>query len=144
MNRIGTLLLIATAFSSCHRLIKEPHSILESYKQYKVLSKLKSELKNGRLSDNTRDELIAFGEELAPRDSELKLYKAIALRNRGEIARAKQMLEQAIELSPNYSPAISAYGQLLVSYGKKKEGRNYCLYALKLNPIDLAARSCAR
>ena len=144
MKKVIQLLIIASSLCSCRHQLRTYPSILESYKQYQILSLLKKELEKETLSEKTRGEMITLAEDLAPRDSEIKLIKAKSLRSRGEIEGAKSAIEEAIKLSPNYSPALSAYGELLVTNGKIEEGQRYCRYALQLNPIDLAARRCAR
>jgi hypothetical protein len=138
------LILPLLALFSCHRNLKRQPSVLESYKQFQVISEVKRGLKRSQLNPELRDELIAFGEELAPKDAEMKLLKAANLKIKGRTAEAKYALEGAIALSPDYGPALSAYGELLIANGSTEEGRSYCIYAAKLNPIDLAARRCAK
>ena len=105
---------------------------------------LKKELRSQRHIGGVLDELISFGEELAPQDAELKLIEASALRTQGNVERAKLALEEALRIAPSYSPAVTAYGELLIESGFLFEGRDYCLSALRLNPIDMKARSCAK
>lgn len=136
---VGCILL-----SSCRRQIRPQPSILLAYKQYEVLVELKRELKNNSHTLSILDELISFGEELAPYDAELKLIIASALMKKGESERAKLVLEEAITLAPSYSPALRAYGGLLAANGFFKEARDFCLQAVRMNPIDRLARRCAK
>jgi len=130
-------------FCSCHRSIRPQPSILEAYEKYQVLMKVKSELRGNHSYQDNQDALIAFAEELAPKDAELKLIKARALLDKGEVVSSKLVLEEAIELAPSYSAAWSAYGELLIANGFLEEGRNYCAYAVRLNPIDMRGRKCS-
>jgi len=144
MRSIILVLVLLITLSSCQKRLQSQTSVLEAYKQYQVLVQVKSELRKQSLDVVRRMELIAFGEELAPKDAELKLIKASAFRMNGELDKAQLALENAIEISPNYSPALSAYGELLIENGFYQEGKTYCLHAVKLNPVDLRARNCIK
>jgi len=144
MNRVLLTILTLFLLTSCSRQLKKRPSILESYRQYQVLVSVKKELRTENVNLDRKKRLIAFGEELAPQDSELRLLKASVYKAKGDISSAKLALEEAIYLSPTYSLALSTYGEFLISNGNIEEGRNYCLYAVKLNPIDSVARLCSR
>lgn len=128
----------------CRRQLPPPPSILDAYKQYQVLVQLKKELRTKSRTRSELDQLVSFGETLAPKDGELKLIMASALKAQGDFERSKLLLEEGITLVPSYSPLFTAYGELLVESGFLKEGRDYCLRAMELNPIDTSARRCVK
>ena len=144
MSRLILSIFLLFLLSSCSKQLRRPPSVLESYRQYQVLLQVKKELRKENLELDKKEKLITFGEELAPKDSELKLSKASLYKARGDISNARSALEEAVSLSPANSLALSTYGEFLISNGHPEEGRNYCAYAMKLNPIDLLARRCSR
>jgi tetratricopeptide (TPR) repeat protein len=118
-------------------------SVLNVYRQYYVLLEVKKQIRMANVSDDKKFELISFAEELSPFDSEIILAKAALFKRLGDIEGEKAALLAAMEASPSSDQAPLQFGKLLIESGNSREGRQYCSLAVKLNPINLEARSCA-
>lgn len=140
---IVVLLLLLLLLSSCRHSLARPYSVLQAYKQFMVLSQIKRELRDEHLTLKQKGEYISLAEQLAPKDPEVKLFKASYLKEGGRRDEAEIALVEAIRLAPTYTPALSAYGKTLIKAGREVEGKSFCNYAVKLNPIDSIARDCA-
>ena len=144
MRKSCISVIILLILNSCSRTPKPDTSILESYRQYQIVSGIKIRLKKEKLSEVSRDTLISLAEQIAPKDAEIKLIKAANFQSKGKLSLAQNALEEAIKISPGYSPAFSSYGEFLIANGYQKLGRDYCRHAVALNPINIVARNCAQ
>ena len=55
---------------------------------------------------------------------------------RGDIKKARQWFERAIELNPSDAPSHAQIGRALVSLGHPQAGLDHILYAMQISPRD--------
>jgi len=73
--------------------------------------------------------------EIEPEGAPVLTEAALIHLSRGERNRAKEHLQKAVDVEPNYTPARFAMASLLVREGKVKEGMAEFETALRLNPL---------
>ncbi len=87
------------------------------------------------------DALVALQEAVAaqPRDVELRLTLARALRRRGDLARAVQALDRALDVEPTHFEGLILRGELLLELGLHQRAHSDLLSALLRQPDSVQA-----